>query len=138
VATATLSTRLDDFIYARLSAVASGRRYVDDTAPTNVTFPYVQYSLLSGQQIAVLEGARIMGEYVYLVQAIGRTGTYDDVEAPSDQIYAALHRVTGSVAGLLVLSSVCEEEVRRAETKDGGVRYRYLGWRCRFQTQSDT
>ena len=134
--TSTLSTRVDDWLWATLRAgvpAVANRVYVDDTAPASVTWPMVQYSLLSGLSVPVLEGVRILGRFVYIVQAISKTGSWDDVEAASDQIYTALHRQTGSVTGAAIISSICEEEVRRAETTDAGVRFRYLGFRVRIE-----
>jgi hypothetical protein len=137
--TATLSTRVDDWIWTTLRsgvAAVSNRVYSEDTAPTNVTYPYIYFSLLSGLSVPVLEGARLLGRFVYIVQAVARSGNYDAVEAASDQIYTSLHQQTGAVAGIEILSSICEEEVRRAETLEGGTRFRYLGWRVRIEAIS--
>jgi hypothetical protein len=134
--TATLSTRVDEFIYSRLSAAnvpaAGGRRYVDDSAPTNVVSPYAQFSMLSGQQMPVLNGTRLWGAYVYIVQAIAQSGTWASVEALSDQIYTSLHQQTGTADGVEIQTCFCEEEIRRAEAEEGGTRWRYLGWRVRI------
>ena len=134
--TATLSTRVDEWIYSRLSAAlvpaTNGRRYVDDSAPATVVSPYVQFSMLSGQQMPVLNGTRLWGEYVYIVQAIAQSGTWASVEAASDQIYTALHQQTGIADSVEIQSCFCEEEIRRAEVEEGGTRYRYLGWRVRL------
>ena len=134
--TATLSTRVDEFIYGRLSAAnvpaTNGRRYVDDSAPSNVVSPYAQFSMLSGQQMPVLNGMRLWGEYVYIVQAIAQSGTWASVEAAADQIYTSLHQQTGVADGVEIQTCFCEEEIRRAEVEEGGTRWRYLGWRVRL------
>lgn len=134
--TATLSTRVDEWIYGRLSVAnvpaAGGRRYVDDSAPATVTSPYAQFSMLSGQQMPVLNGTRLWGEYVYIVQGIARSGTWSSVEAVSDQIYASLHQQAGTADGVEIQTCFCEEEIRRAEVEEGGTRWRYLGWRVRI------
>lgn len=134
--TATLSTRVDEWIYGRLSGAlvpaAAGRRYIDDSAPATVTYPYVQFSMLSGVQTPVLNGTRLWGEYVYIVQAIGKSGTWASVEPASDQIYTSLHRTTGEADSVEIQTCFCEEEIRRAEVEEGGTRYRYLGWRVRI------
>jgi hypothetical protein len=136
VVTSTLSTRIDEWIYGRLAAATvpatNGRRYIDDSAPATVTYPYAQFSMLSGQQMPVLNGTRLWGEYVYIVQAIAQSGTWASVEAASDQIYAALHQQTGTADGVEIQYCACEEEIRRAEAEEGGTRYRYLGWRVRL------
>lgn len=129
--TATLSTRVDEWIYSQLASVAGGRRYIDDTAPATVTSPYVQYSMLSGTQTPVLNGTRLWGEYVYIVQAIAKSGTWASVEAAADGIYTTLHQQTGTADSVEIQYCVCEEEIRRAETEEGGTRWRYLGWRVR-------
>jgi hypothetical protein len=137
--TATVSTRLDDWLDATLKAGVSavnGRCYLDDKSPVTPTYPYVQYSMLSGRPIAVIAGTRILSEFVYLVQAIAQSSTYAAVEAASDQIYTSLHQQTGSATGVYVGSVICEEEVRRAETVEGGARYRYLGFRCRLLVEA--
>lgn len=137
--TAVLSVRVDDWIYGRLDATnvpaTNGRRHIDDTAPMNVLFPYAQFSLLSGVEVLGLNGTRIIGRFVYIVQAIARTGSWDAVEAAADQIYASLHQKTGTATGVVISSSICEEEVRRAEIVEG-VRWRYLGWRVRIEAIS--
>lgn len=130
--TAALSTRVDEWIYAQLAGVASGRRFIDDSAPANVVSPYVQFSMLSGTQTPVLNGTRLWGEYVYIVQAIARSGTWASVEATADAIYASLHQQTGTADSVEIQYCICEEEIRRAEAEEGGTRYRYLGWRCRI------
>jgi hypothetical protein len=136
VVTSTLSTRIDEWIYGRLAAATvpatNGRRYIDDSAPATVTYPYAQFSMLSGQQMPVLNGTRLWGEYVYIVQAIAQSGTWASVEAASDQIYAALHQQTGTADSVEIQYCACEEEIRRAEVEEGGTRYRYLGWRVRI------
>jgi hypothetical protein len=130
--TATLSTRVDEWIYSQLAGVAGGRRYIDDSAPDTATYPYVQFSMLSGQQMPVLDGTRLWGEYIYIVQAIARSGTWASVEAVADGIYTNLHQQTGTADSVEVQTCFCEEEIRRAEVEEGGTRYRYLGWRVRI------
>lgn len=133
--TATVSTRLDRWLDTVLRAgvpAVSNRVYVDDKAPENVTFPYVQYSLLSGFAKMEVAGARFLTEFVYIVQAIAESNTFASVEAASDQIYTTLHRASGNATGIYVGSSICEEEIRRAEANPGEPRRRYLGWRVRL------
>jgi hypothetical protein len=133
-----LSTRVDAWLDATLKADATlaalvgARVFPDDTAPAAVTFPYVRTQFLSGVSVSEIAGVRILETFVYLVEGIAQSGTWTSVQPVADAIYFALHRATGSVTGAQILSCVCEEEVRRAES-DEGVRYRYLGWRCRIQ-----
>ena len=143
VAAATTSTRVDAWLYARLDGGAAhvpscaGRRYPDDTAPQDVIYPYVHYTLLSGVEVLAVEGAPVMSDLVYLVEAIAKTGTWATVQGPSDEIHAALHQQRGSTPGAdgLILSSICEEQIRRAELVEG-TRYRYLGWRVRIHAEA--
>lgn len=135
MATGALSTRVDDWLYSTLSSGVPGVSgpYADDTAPgQGLVFPYVRYQMLSGNPTSVLNGTRIITTFVYLVEAIGKTGTWHNVESAADAIYTALHQQTGSVAGAAILSCVCEEERRLAE-ESSGVRYRRLGWSVRIE-----
>src|SRR5215213_330658 len=107
--TATLSTRVDDFVWARLRSgvtSVSNRVYADDTAPAAVTFPYVRMALLSARTVLVLDGNRVLTRFVYIIEAVGKTGSWDDLEVASDQIYNALHRQTGAVTGAAIISCV--------------------------------
>lgn len=136
--TGALSPAVYLWIYAQLEAdsarptAAPGGTYPDDTAPSAVTFPYLRVQSLSGVQTSVLNGTRILGTYVFLVECIAKSGTWASVQDGADLIYRALHQKRGSQGAVTINSCVCEEEMPRAENADG-VRYRYLGWRVRIE-----
>jgi hypothetical protein len=136
VVVSTLSTRIDEYLWTTLRSgvpAVSNRVYVDDSAPANAgAVPFVNFSMLSGQQMPVLNGTRLWGEYVYIVQAIAKSGTWASVEAVADQIYTSLHQQTGVADGVEIQYCACEEEIRRAEAEEGGTRWRYLGFRVRI------
>jgi hypothetical protein len=132
---ATASTRVDRWLDTVLKAgvpAVAGRVYVDDKAPATVVYPYVQYSPLSLQTLLTVNGNRVLTTCVYVVQAIAQSTTFASVETAADQIHTTLHQTSGSVTGIYVGSSVCEEEVRRAEAEPGEPSFRYLGFRVRL------
>jgi hypothetical protein len=136
---ATLSPRVDDWLWPTLRTgvpAVANRVYVDDSAPVGVGLPYVQWSLLSSVATLTLGGTRIKDNLVYVVQAIDRSGSWATVVTPADQIRTALHQQRGATADVVIDSCIVEEEVRRPETTDAGVKWRYLGWRVRIEAES--
>jgi hypothetical protein len=131
VAAPTLSTRVDEFLYERIAAgvtAVSGRVQGDGPAPGTMTLPYARFQLLSSLLVGGLNATRILGRLVYLVEIVAEAESWTPLQSGSDQIYTTLHQHapdTTSVAGLVVLSCVCEEEIRR-----------YLGWRVRLEAES--
>jgi len=139
VSAPTLSTRVDEWIWAnaRLNVPSVNNNvYPEDNAPING--PYVQFSMLSGMEVMGMNGTRVMLDSLYIIQAIAETGDFKVIEPISDQIYNAFHRKFNQpTANATILSSVCEEEIRRALSTEAGTRYRYLGFRVRIQAVSN-
>lgn len=138
--TATLSTRVDQWLYGKLVAgvtAVSGRVHGDGAAPAGTVLPFVDFALLSSLIVGGLNGTRIVGRLVYLVEVVATADGYTPLEAGSDQLYTTLHQHPrdSSVAGLVISSCICEEEVRRVGVGDDRDT-RYLGWRVRIEAEA--
>ena len=137
--TATLSTRVDTWLYGKLAAgvtATAGRVHGEGPAPQSMVLPYTNFGVLSSLTIGGLNGTRIIGRLVYLVEIVAEAQSYTPLVTGSDQIYTTLHQHApdSSVSGLVITSCICEEEVRRVgEDEDAGTRY--LGWRVRIEAE---
>jgi hypothetical protein len=137
--TATLSTRVDEWLYSELAAgvtAVSGRVSGDGPESSGITVPYCNFSLLSSLTILGLNGTRIIGRLVYLIEIIAEAESWSVLETGADQIYSTLHQhAPDTEAEVVITSCVCEEEVRRVgEDEDRG--NRYLGWRVRIECEA--
>lgn len=138
--TATLSTRVDEWLYTKLAAgvtAVSGRVHGDGPDMSGMVHPFADFLLLSSLTILGVEGVRILQRLVYQVEIVAEAESYTPLQTGADQVYTTLHQHApdASVAGIVVLSSVCEEEVRRTEVVES-TQWRYLGWRVRLEVES--
>ncbi len=139
-----LSPRVDTWLYGRLTgdatlmALTPGGVAPDDVTPAaTAPYPYVRYVNLAAVPTATLQGARIVGQLVYLVEVVGKTGSFLSLRAAADRVYELLHQQSGvsvNPADGLILKCVAEDESRRV-VDESGVRFRFLGNRWRIWMQ---
>ena len=127
-----LYTRATTWLYGTLTSppIAGVLDAYEDYAPQGATDKdsvWIEYELMApGDDVAEVAEQRIWTEFAFRVVACSRGRSRKALEPMADAIYTRLHRVSGSVAGGFVLSSVRTSEIAAGDLAQG-VEYREIG-----------
>jgi hypothetical protein len=97
-------------------------RVYSAVAPMDAAYPHVVFQLQAPRDLMVVGARRVWVDGLWLVRAIGRDGTYVDLEAIADAIDTQLHAASGTE----VQACVREQPFAMTEVVDGQ-QYRHLG-----------
>lgn len=105
-----------------------------DVAPANQAYPFLIFALQEAGDVLSINGVRIMTQATYQVRVVTDSESYGAIKSAVERADTLLHRVSGSVAGGVVISCVREAPLRYTE-QQGPRLYRHLGGFYHFQVQ---
>lgn len=133
-------TRLERFIYQLLTGdgtvagIIGTRCYAGIGPQSNATFPYVVYTMISPGEDARGAGAtRIMARPLYLIEAVGMSGSVATLQTLADRMETLLQGIRGGTADATI--QFCHREgPHRLTTVEppGSTVYQHIGGRWRF------
>lgn len=95
-------------------------------------YPAVVFEPVSNRSIAVVGGANIMSEALYLVKVVGEGRSMAQLRAMANAVYSRLHDATGSNADGEVWACHRDEEMNLPPDVVNGKIYRTLAQRFRI------
>jgi hypothetical protein len=127
-------TEIGEWIYTTLTgddemADLVGEQVYHGLAPKEATFPRISFRMQTGVDVAAVGTKRILANQVWLVRAIGQTGSYSDLGPIAERIGELLEGVHGTVG----VACIREQPFMMEESIDG-VQYRHLGGLYRIIT----
>lgn len=133
---------IEPWLYATLSddpelAGLVGDRVSGTLSSVPLKPPYVTFSLQDPLDVIGIGGVRISTDNLYVVKAVGQTGSWADVRPIASRIDYLLHRPTATMtSGAGSLTCVREKTAQMVEVDDG-LQYRHLGGIYRIRASAD-
>lgn len=127
-----VGARVEEWIYTTLTGDATlaglvGTRVYAGMAPQGATMPYVVFAMANNHDVMGLGGTRIMTDFTYRVEVVGRTDSYSTISPIADGIDTLLHKASGAAGeDGYVLACQRVQEIAHPEVRDG-IAYRRMG-----------
>jgi hypothetical protein len=103
--------------------------------PEAATLPALRFHIqATGGDVMSFNSYRIWVRPLYLIAVVHRTKTYNDIRPAADRLDTLLHKVTGQLSPVLILTCYREDTFRMPEI-DGDNHYRHLGGLYRLLVQ---
>lgn len=121
----------ESWLYDCLSGDATltglvGSRIVDRIAERGQDYPLVVFQFQGGHDVMGVAAARLLGQEVFLVKAVGRAPSYATLKPIAKRIDELLHKAHGETDDGKVRACVREQPFKMVELIDG-IEYRHLG-----------
>lgn len=122
---------VENWLYGRLASNQAGvaSRVYSTVAPLEAAYPLIVYQLQAVRDLTAVGARRVWSDGLWLVRAVGRDGTYVDLEVMAEAIDTQLHGKSGTG----VQACVREQPFSMTEVVDGQ-QYRHLGGIYRILT----
>jgi len=119
-----------------LSALVAGH-FSATLSPDPLPDPYLTFLMQSTRDVVGMSGDTISTDNLYIVKAVARSSSWDEVEAIFSRAHALIHRPNAVMqSGSGSLTCVREQIVQYPEI-DAGVQYRHLGGIYRIRASAD-
>lgn len=117
---------------ATLMALVSGAW--SEIIPNDAALPAVRYSFVTGRDLMVVNGVRIMTTSQYRIVVTQKGGSPSSIVAAVDRLDTLFQRATGSTPAVSILSCVRLEPFRFTEVQNQEV-YTHAGGLYQLQAQ---
>jgi hypothetical protein len=131
------------WLYGLLSADATimslvGSRVSGTLSSTPPATPYVTFLMQDHRDVLGVGGIEVMGDCLYAVKAVDRSGGWDSVNPIAARIHTLLHRPHTNISVPGGSLTTVREQIIEYPEVDAGQQFRHLGGVYRIQASHDT